>query len=144
MVNFTIHPLQSNDLRAAADCASATYSDGYYSVERIKEMSESENFTSYVAVDEAGSVAGHAGFRLFPAQNIAEMCAAFVSPDYRGGGCLNAIADFLVEEGERRGWTDCSCSRFVLTPTPRKPFTGWDSRTVPFFREEFRRSVTET
>ncbi len=103
MVNFTIHPLQSNDLRAAADCASATYSDGYYSVERIKEMSESENFTSYVAVDEAGSVAGHAGFRLFPAQNIAEMCAAFVSPDYRGGGCLNAIADFLVEEGERRG-----------------------------------------
>jgi anti-sigma regulatory factor (Ser/Thr protein kinase)/GNAT superfamily N-acetyltransferase len=79
------------------------YDDLYYP-ERIREMNETGDAISAVAIASDERVAGHCAlFRLDKPSVSAEVGQAVVAPEFRGRGCITGLTRFLIEEGRTRG-----------------------------------------
>jgi len=94
--SYTIRRFQPDDARGVVRCFYATYGYGYdvpalYEPRRLTELNKRERYISFVAVDEAGEVAGHYALDREPGAPIAEGCGAVVDPRHRGRGLLERM-----------------------------------------------------
>ncbi len=105
MNNYILRPMKFEDISLVAICASESYTDGLYSIDHIQKMWESSKFTSYIAENISNDIIGHVALKLDDKMNTSELCAAFVSPFYRGNGCLKDLAQFAMEEGSKQNIT---------------------------------------
>lgn len=109
-VPYTVRRMEPAEAIEVSKSAYSAYHYSYfyeymYYPERIRKCNETGEMISYVAVTQAGEIMGHAALKGDKERGVAEIMAAFVKPQYRGQGCLNALSKALIEEGRRRDYT---------------------------------------
>lgn len=72
--------------------------DYIYYPEIIRKLNQDGKMTSVVAVNKANEdIIGHVAAIEEVLSGLPEMAVAFVNPQYRGGGCLQSISDYLID-----------------------------------------------
>lgn len=102
-VEFKIREMKDTDALDISRCAYYSYGYSYlydhiYYPERIIKLHENNQFISYVAVLDGvkeNRVMGHAA--LIKKKDYTELGVAFVSPEYRGVGCLKLLTEKLLD-----------------------------------------------
>jgi len=78
------------------------YEYAYYP-ERIVDLNASGQMISAVALTSEGEIAGHCAIFNSEDSGVAEIGLALVRPEFRGHGCLLALAEFLLNQGGSKG-----------------------------------------
>jgi serine/threonine-protein kinase RsbW len=109
-VSYLVRRMDPSEAVEVSKCAYGAYHYSYfyeymYYPERVKRLNETGELISYVAVTREREIMGHAALRAEKERGVAELMAAFVRPEYRGQGCLNALTEALIEEGKSRGFS---------------------------------------
>jgi len=99
---ITVRPLEPKEAIEISRCAykayGYTYADYIYYPEKITEMNEKGLMKSLVAATPDGHIMGHVALKYsFAGASVAEICAAFVKPEYRGAGVFDRIVDALLQ-----------------------------------------------
>jgi len=101
-------------------CAYRTYGYNYisefiYFPERIVEMNKGGQLISAVAInDRTNKVMSHAALEACDNEGIMELGVAFTKPEFRHQGCLNSLAEYLIEKAHEKGVIGL-CARAVTT-----------------------------
>jgi len=103
-VSYLVRRMHPDEAVEVSKCAYGAYHYSYfyeymYYPERVRRLNETGRLISYVAATPAGEILGHAALRAEKERGTAELMAAFVRPEYRGHGCLNALTGALMKEG---------------------------------------------
>lgn len=72
--------------------------DKIYYPENVRKLNEQGEMLSVVAVNkENEDIIGHVAAMKDELSGMTELAVAFVNPQYRGGGCLQTISEFLID-----------------------------------------------
>jgi anti-sigma regulatory factor (Ser/Thr protein kinase)/RimJ/RimL family protein N-acetyltransferase len=101
--SYTVRRLLPEDAIGVSQCLYRAYGYSYpddymYYPKRIINMNETEELTSVVALDEAGSIVGHCALVHHDHGSVAELDHAVVAPANRKGGLLKRMTALLEEE----------------------------------------------
>jgi serine/threonine-protein kinase RsbW len=106
---FYIRRLKPEEAYSISQLAYYTYNVSYiydkiYYPEVVRKLNEEGEMVSVVAVNEANEeIIGHVAAIRHELSGMPEMAVAFVSPKYRGGGCLQKGSEFLLNELKESG-----------------------------------------
>lgn len=110
--NYRIRKLKLTEAEKVVSCIYNTYGDSYmqkdfYDKDTIEKLNRERTMISYVAVNDKEEIKGH--IALVPSKELqsSELAVAFVHTDYRGNGCLNALAKVAIEKSKKRGDVGC-------------------------------------
>ncbi|MCF8233857.1 MAG: ATP-binding protein [Bacteroidales bacterium] len=101
-VAYDVRLLKPEEAVDVAKCAYASYGYTYvheaiYYPDKVREMNESGDLISFVAVKEDGEVIAHAAFEREDDRQVPQFGVAATKPRYRGQGCLNALNITMME-----------------------------------------------
>ena len=100
---FYVRRLKPEESYQISRLAYYTYNVSYiyehiYYPERVRKLNEEGEMISIVGVNEENEdIIGHVAAVKHEQTGMHEMAVAFVNPNYRGGGCLNKSAEFLLD-----------------------------------------------
>ncbi len=107
-LRFHVRRMQPDEAIHVSRCAYKShgysfFDDHIYYPEKLRELNETDQMISAVAVTEAGTFMGHAALLYQnPEDRIAELTFVFVNVEYRGQGALHELNTFLLEAPKKK------------------------------------------
>ncbi len=137
-VSYLVRRMDPAEAVEVSKCAYAAYHYSYfyeymYYPERVRRFNETGELISYVAVTAGGEIMGHVAIKGDKERGVAELIAAFVKPQYRGQGCLNALTEALIEEGRQRGFAGLYVKAVTSHPYSQKTASKYGFRGCCLF-----------
>ncbi len=120
---YTIRRMRADESEQVSQLMYRTYGNTYFNADvyypdRVASQNERGDVLSYVAVSEAGEVAGHYALERNQAGPVAEGGQAVVDPAHRGRGLLDRMKHDALEEARRldlTGWFADAVTVHTLT-----------------------------
>jgi serine/threonine-protein kinase RsbW len=131
-----IHPSEVHDISRLAYYAykqSYIYENIYYP-ERVRQLNETNEFMSYVAVNKANDeIIGHCANVPESFSDLCELAGAFVNPAYRGAGCLKDLSKYQIQEMQEMDFSGVCAYAFTTHPYSQKAGFGLGLRESALF-----------
>ncbi len=131
-IPYSVRLMKPEEAVDVAKCAYMSYGYTYvhdviYYPERIRQLNDSGDLISIVAVADSGAIMGHIGLVADDFdRSVFEGGMAFVNPAYRGQGCLNRLLDVMFEEAAARGHTGVFGRATATHPFSQKGILKYD------------------
>jgi serine/threonine-protein kinase RsbW len=131
-----IHPSEVHDIsRLAYYAYKQTYIyENIYYPERVRQLNETNEFMSYVAVNKANEeIIGHCANVPESFSDLCELAGAFVNPAYRGAGCLKDLSNYQIQEMRKMNFSGVCAYAFTTHPYSQKAGFGLGLRESALF-----------